>query len=277
MAKKRYRVTTQGYLVLSVLLVIIIAILLIAIFSCAPQDRGDALETPGPTLPTQAPPDPTQDPYADLEDTPDPYGQGTPGMDIPSMTNTPPAPEVTNTPMPTVPSGVMTTPSADMMNKATGGELSKGDVNMRQGPGTEYAVVKKGLKKGTSLTIYTEVNGWYFLKLNSDNTYGYIRKDMVKLNGQLGAAATPEPEAPPNTVRGTLNSTVVLRSAPTTADDSNKIKEFYAGQVVYIEYKETGSDGKVFYYLTVAGTSYKGYMWATLIKVNGTVPDKTPD
>jgi len=273
---RRYRVTTQGYLVISVFLVIVIAILLIAIFSCAPRDPGDVVETPGPTLPTAMTPDPNQatdDPY----DTSDPYGQqDTPGIDIPTITNTPPAPEVTNTPMPTVPGNVMLTPSADMLNRATAGELIKGDVRMRQGPGTDYKVLKEGLKKGSSLTVYAEENGWYFLKLNSDNTYGYIRKDMVKLNGTLGAAATPEPEAPPDTVRGILQSKVVLRSAPTTLDDTNKIKEFYKDQAVYIIYKENGPDGELFYYLQVAGTNYKGYMKANLIKASGPVRDKEP-
>ncbi|MCL2672338.1 MAG: hypothetical protein FWF10_09945 [Clostridiales bacterium] len=139
---------------------------------------------------------------------------------------------------------------------------------MRQGPGTEYKILKEGLKKGTSVTVYTEVDCWYFLKLNADNSFGYIHKDLVQLNGQPDAAATPEPEVPVGMVRGVLRSTVVLRESP-SLDDPVKIKEFYKDQVVYIEFKEGD-----FYYVHVAGTNYKGYMMASLIKASDPMPEK---
>jgi uncharacterized protein YgiM (DUF1202 family) len=156
-----------------------------------------------------------------------------------------------------------------MINGAVSGYVKKSAVNMRQGPGTEYAAVMTGLANNTKLTIYAKKGDWYFVKVNAANKYGYIRSDMVHLDAEIGAGATPEPEAPEGSVKGTLNSLVVLRSAPTTADDSNKLKQFEKGTLVFIYYSEAD-----FYYVEVAGTGEKGYMSAPLIKASGTVPPK---
>lgn len=259
---------------ISVLLVIIIAILLIAIFSCSSDSKEGASETAAPPL-TLIPEQNAETASPALADTQDPYDpdaedvENTPDGNIPSITNTPTPTTAAGSTAASLPSSVMTTPSADMINSAVGASLSKADVNLRQGPGTEYSILKEGLKKDTKLTVYKEVSGWYFLKVNALNIYGYIRKDMVKLDAAIGTGATAEPNAPEGTVKGTLNSTVVLRSAP-DQEDTSKIKQFEKGTLVYIEYKEGD-----FYYLQVASTGDKGYMKADLIKASGTVPAKS--
>lgn len=151
---------------------------------------------------------------------------------------------------------------------------------MRQGPSTNHSVVAQGLKLNSVLTIYAEDNGWYFLKVNALNKYGYIRKDMVKLDKALGGS--DEVEVPSGALKGKISaSKLVLRSVPNLTDDKNKLGDYTKDQVLFIYYKETDSAGNLFYYVQIAGTSTKGYMCARkagetayMISCSGTVPDK---
>ena len=91
-----------------------------------------------------------------------------------------PTPAPTDTPEPT-PTGPLTEPTKSMIRNAEDGELITGGVNMRKGPSTKYDKVASNLKKGTALTVYTEDNGWYFVKVNSTGKYGYISGEFVEI------------------------------------------------------------------------------------------------
>ena len=271
MAKKQYRITNQGYVVIALLLIIVIVILIIAIAKTCAGGGGDSVIVPtsAPTFPvpegTPYTPDETIAPYT----TTDPDGTPEVQSTVAPWTNAPgtPPPNATTKPA-TPPPDAWSTPSAKMINGAVSGVVSKSDVKMRKGPGTQYDTVLTGLAKNTKLTVYAKKGDWYFVKVNSQNKYGYIRSDMVKLDAALGSGATAEPKTPEGTVKGTLTALVVLRKTP-KAEDTNKIKQFEKGTVVYIYYKEGD-----YYYVQVAGSGEKGYMAAKFIKASDTVPSK---
>ncbi len=62
------------------------------------------------------------------------------------------------------------------------GVVTAGPLNVRKGPGTNYAVLKK-VSEGTTLAVKGSTEGWYKvrIKVNGKYTTGYVSKDYVKL------------------------------------------------------------------------------------------------
>lgn len=85
-----------------------------------------------------------------------------------------------------------------------------GMVNIRQGPGLNYAVIGK-VPRGTKLSYVAVQGGWYKVKLASGKT-GWISGSLVKL---VGLSAGNAPQASPSTVV-VKGKAVNLRSGPGT-------------------------------------------------------------
>ncbi|MDO4543533.1 MAG: SH3 domain-containing protein [Clostridia bacterium] len=291
MSKKKLKITPQGYLVIASAAILLVAVIVIIVVLAGGgnSDPADINANTSPSLSATLPPtDATLAPQS-----------STAGPDTSALTSESSAAE-TNTPSPSPSTSTGTTqgtgstttvtpdpnalsaPTSEMVSNSVSGVLAKDNVNMRQGPSTSHSTVATGLKKGSKLTVYVLDNGWYFLKVDALDKYGYIRQDMVTLNGTLGGStAVTEMTQPDGTVKGKITaSALVLRTSPEIADD-NKNGNYYKDQVVFIYYKESDTAGNVFYYVNIGGTDTNGYLCAKqasasnyMISAEGTVPDK---
>lgn len=282
--KKKLKITPQGYLVLAATAVLLIAIIVIicavSCGSCSGDAGSDVGASTSPSiapsvspsnLPTSA--DPSVSPSADTTNQPSVTDTPAPS-DNPQSSSSPTG---TQTPDP----NVLTEPTSVMKENAVSGKIAKDDVNMRQGPSTSHSIVASSLKNGSTVTVYTEVNGWYFLRVNAINKYGYIRKDLVSLDKALSGTTTPEATVPDGAIKGTVNvSSMVLRKTAELVD-SNKDGNVVKGDIVFVYYKVKDKDGNTFYYVEVAASGKTGFLCAIpkgetspWIKCSGTVPDK---
>ena len=263
--RKKLIITREGYLVLAAVGVLLLALIIIAIFTkgfgaCSKQESVESTSVPAASeyhpAPTAAP-----------TDTPEPVE--TPETETPAPDT--PDPNATDTPAPTValsddPNALME-PTAEMIAGAAEGKLIKSGVNMRQGPSTDTTIVATGLKSGTKLTVYAESGDFYFLLVDQTKKYGYIAKKFVKLLSALGETSTGN-DQPEGTIKGTISSSnLALREGPGVTNKS--LGQYYEGKLVYIFYQEGD-----YYYVQVAGTDVKGYMSAQFIKADGEVPKK---
>ncbi|MBQ6078074.1 MAG: SH3 domain-containing protein [Clostridia bacterium] len=273
MAKKTIKPTPAGILFLSAIAVLVIALITVVIVLVSNCNKNKSpnrpVATPTATIeaeaspslkPTEIPtPDPSLNPInptdsENPDETPDPNNSSGP------VINTPPADGTAN---PSATAGYLTEPTSSMKRNAKDGYVSGDKVNMRKGPGTNYDKVKSDIAKGTEVTMYTEQNGWWFVKC--DGKYGYIKKDYVKQGTYSGTTG--------GEVSGTVNvsatSKIALRKD--ASKESQCIKEYARGEAVTIYYKS--KDGK-WYYVKVNSDGKKGWMYAEYVKANGKVGTK---
>jgi len=148
------------------------------------------------TLSPQAtPPPPTKTPKPTFTSTPDwsPTPEIFPTATPLPATATPEAPPATATPEPTQPPP---TPTENPVARLTANQT----VNVRQGPGTNYAVIGK-IEAGQSyeITGKNSAGSWWQFSLNGKP--GWVTANLVEVSGDSGtvqvAQNIPAPPAPP--------------------------------------------------------------------------------
>lgn len=287
MARKKYKITPQGYITIGAAVILLIAlIILLSVTNCfgACSGKEGAVDLPSPTATATPTAEPASTPLPSSTSggllpiiTPNVNGAAGASPDVSGTlgTGTATPASVTPSPSPTA-EGLKEDPKAlkkptnAMVKEAGAGELSGNDVNLRQGPSTKTPIVIQNMKRGTELTLYTTDGDFYFVKVNSAKKYGYVAKKFVKVTKAIGAGDTKEDlsDQPEDTVLGTITaSKLAIREKPST--DAKAIGEYYKDKKVYIYYKEGD-----FYYVKVAGTKTKGYMAAKFIKASGEVKSK---
>lgn len=287
MARKKYKITPQGYITIGAAVILLIAlIILLSVTNCfgACSGKEGAVDLPSPTATATPTAEPASTPLPSSTSggllpiiTPNVSGAASASPDVSDTlgTGTATPASVTPSPSPTA-EGLKEDPKAlkkptnAMVKEAGAGELSGNDVNLRQGPSTKTPIVIQNMKRGTELTLYTTDGDFYFVKVNSAKKYGYVAKKFVKVTKAIGAGDTKEDlsDQPEDTVLGTITaSKLAIREKPST--DAKAIGEYYKDKKVYIYYKEGD-----FYYVKVAGTKTKGYMAAKFIKASGEVKSK---
>lgn len=287
MARKKYKITPQGYITIGAAVILLIAlIILLSVTNCfgACSGKEGAVDLPSPTATATPTAEPASTPLPSSTSggllpiiTPNVSGAAGASPDVSGTlgTSTATPASVTPSPSPTA-EGLKEDPKAlkkptnAMVKEAGAGELSGNDVNLRQGPSTKTPIVIQNMKRGTELTLYTTDGDFYFVKVNSAKKYGYVAKKFVKVTKAIGAGDTKEDlsDQPEDTVLGTITaSKLAIREKPST--DAKAIGEYYKDKKVYIYYKEGD-----FYYVKVAGTKTKGYMAAKFIKASGEVKSK---
>ena len=287
MARKKYKITPQGYITIGAAVILLIAlIILLSVTNCfgACSGKEGAVDLPSPTATATPTAEPASTPLPSSTSggllpiiTPNVSGAAGASPDVSGTlgTGTATPASVTPSPSPTA-EGLKEDPKAlkkptnAMVKEAGAGELSGNDVNLRQGPSTKTPTVIQNMKRGTELTLYTTDGDFYFVKVNSAKKYGYVAKKFVKVTKAIGAGDTKEDlsDQPEDTVLGTITaSKLAIREKPST--DAKAIGEYYKDKKVYIYYKEGD-----FYYVKVAGTKTKGYMAAKFIKASGEVKSK---
>lgn len=285
MAKKK-KINPAGILFLAAIAVLIIALVAVIIVLCVtcggnenevveeqPSSSADPITTNDPITEQTTPdisgllnPGSTDDPDIGTgtasPGTTDGTGNGTEGgEDI--VINTPAA-GTESTPDPN--SSIYTEPTREMRNNAKQGHVKKDGVRMRKGPGTSHEVIIESIPVGTSVTLYVEQDGWYFLKC--DSKYGYIRSDM------LGTGEWQDPDKPSDAIEGVVggNSIAALRKEPKRG--ATCIADYEKGTKLYIFHKVKDSDGDWWYYVQIVGTKTKGYIFGELVDPKGSVPAK---
>jgi len=287
LARKKYKITPQGYITIGAAVILLIAlIILLSVTNCfgACSGKEGAVDLPSPTATATPTAEPASTPLPSSTSggllpiiTPNVSGAASASPDVSGTlgTGTATPASVTPSPSPTA-EGLKEDPKAlkkptnAMVKEAGAGELSGNDVNLRQGPSTKTPIVIQNMKRGTELTLYTTDGDFYFVKVNSAKKYGYVAKKFVKVTKAIGAGDTKEDlsDQPEDTVLGTITaSKLAIREKPST--DAKAIGEYYKDKKVYIYYKEGD-----FYYVKVAGTKTKGYMAAKFIKASGEVKSK---
>ena len=260
--RTRYRVSPLGYIVLS----IIILVILVGIYFIIWSLRGDQPEkseaqtntvimTPTPSLPPIAD---TATPTLAPTEIPTTVPQETPAA-------------VTDTPKPEgTPSPSTKTPSSSQIKSAVDGKTTN-TVRLRQGPGTNYDIIDT-FSSGTQLKIYALESDFYFVMVVKENKYGYMTAEYVEKSGLLpGEDPTPSPKPPEGIVTGKVTaSEVALRSMPST-EGNTPIATLVSGDAVYIHFRTDD-----FYYLEVVQTGKKGYAFSDYVRADDSVPKGTP-
>ena len=268
MRRRSVRITPLGYIVLSIIILVMLVSIYFIVWSMRGSGGDKAAEntnypvgeTPTPSL---VPVTQTTPPAAST-DTPEVTA---PPADTPVIT-----PKQDDTPEPTT-----KTPSPEQVQNAVDGTLNSSGVYMRAGPSTSYSRLGT-YSSGTQLKVYEVVYGtngeldYFFVKVVKENIYGYIATKFVDKAGLLpGENATPTPKAIAGTIPGTVSaSSVALRSVP-SKDDNKALGELVKGDQVLIYFK-TGD----FYYIQVVATGEKYYAYASYITPSTAVPTGTP-
>ncbi len=264
---KRIKPTPAGILFLSAIAVLIIALITVVIVlavSCKsdpsrnkPSDTTApaASDTPEATLTPVQSIEPSADPSLNPLDTPDPNSTADPSStDGTIVVNTPQAGETADpSASASASASYYTEPTSSMKNNAKKGYVSGDKVNMRKGPGKNYDKVKSEIAKGTSVTLYVEQNGWWFLKCG--DKYGYIIKDYIAQGEYSGSTTSGEAEGK------VIATSVALRKD--ASKTSQCIKEYGKDEKLTIFYKS--KDGN--WYYVKASDGKKGWMYAEYVKV----------
>ncbi|MDT3391998.1 MAG: N-acetylmuramoyl-L-alanine amidase [Bacillota bacterium] len=100
-------------------------------------------------------------------------------------------------------------------------------VNVRMGPGLAYDTMAQ-LKKGDKITVITQKNSWYQVRLSSDKI-GWVASWLLK-NTEISSATNTE---------GTINTANVL-AKENPADDSDTLGTLQPNATVTVVYEKTG-------------------------------------
>lgn len=262
MNRSRIRITPLGYIVLSIIILVMLIGIYFIIWSMrnsAGEDK-DAMATWSPT-PSLAPIDSVITPTPSLV----PIGGNTdPETPTPSQAPAiPTTPAASTTTTPDSNDKTVRTPSPSEVNNAQDASLITGGVVLRAGPSQSYAILGK-YSSGTRLKVYSKSGDYHFVQIVKEGVYGYMATQFISIGG------TPSPNLPSDAIVGTVTASVVaLRDKPSTGADSNKLGQISKGDQVVILFK-TGE----FYYIEVGGKKY--YAFAEYIQASTTVPTGTP-
>ena len=265
--RKRFKLKPAGYLVLGILFLVIVLCIYAIIRALSgpktPQQAVlpesspaespvQAVVTPNPTetMPEESPVIAGEEQQT-AEETPAPE----------SGTSTP-ASQTTPAPTPTASPRV---PTSSEKKKAKYGVLNNDGVNLRSGPSTDYQRIGN-YNKGATMAVYAKDGDFYFGKMDKDGKVGFMSKKFITVSDS--AAVTIPPNAPSDAVTGKISaSKVALRTGPNKSDSA--IKELKRGEALYIYYK-VGE----FYYVQVVETGKKGFVYASYVSADGSVPSK---
>lgn len=261
MRRSRVRITPLGYIVLSIIILVMLVGIYFIIWSMRngdgkqPEVNAADITTPTPSL---APLDSLITPTPSLA----PVNPQTPAPVLSPETPKPadPTPDAT----PTVDSNnkAVRTPTPSEENNVQDGTLSNSGVVLRAGPSANHAILGK-YSSGTRLKIYGADGDYNYVQIVKEKVYGYMATKFIAL-------ATPAPSAPSGTVLGKVTaSKVAMRDLPSTGDESKRIGELVEGDQVII-YFQTGE----FFYIDFNGK--KCYAFAEYIKPEGSIPVGTP-
>lgn len=156
-----------------------------------------------------------------------------------------------------------TKPAAQTTSKATKvAKITKTDVNVRSGPGTNFDHVVQ-VTKGRTADVLEEKNGWVKIKF-SGGTIGWVRKDMVSISTKsvkMMPVATKKPDSKPvtapvskpetkvaelpTTPEAGASATITISNIPETTEEPPVERTLVAPQAMPLKIKINGDDVNV--------------------------------
>lgn len=269
MRRRTVRITPLGYIVLSIIILVMLVGIYFIIWSM--RNSGSDSDAQGnlESASVQITPTPSLAPVTDQTTAPQTTTAApttAPAATVAPSATTSMTPKQDDTPEPSV-----KTPTPAQVQSAVDGTLNSSGVVLRQGPDPTYSILGK-YSSGTRLKVYEVDGDYFFVQIVKENLYGYVASKFVDKADLLpGEDATPTPKAIAGTIPGTVSaSKLALRTVPSTEDNS-PIGEVVKGDSVLI-YFETGD----FYYIQVVDTGVKAYAAAKYITASTAVPTGTP-
>ena len=169
-------------------------------------------------------------------------------------------------------------PTFTNLSKKTKGTVLDSGVYVRRSPNSDKSSRIELIKKGASVTVVAQADGWYKITYNTTSGYAYIASQFVYLPSDTSGFVNLEKK-----VKGTVNDNgVYVRKSPDTSAQS-KIKMLEKGSAVTVV-AQSGSWYKIAYSGTSSGYAYVASQFVTLptdtsgftnlpSKVKGTVND----
>lgn len=262
MRRRSVRITTLGYIVLAIIILVMAVGIYFIIWS---MRNANGVQGPNNlnSGSFQITPTPALAPVSDVTATPTATPTQQAATPLPTPTATP---KQDDTPEPEVKE-----PTPDQLKTAVDGVLNASGVVLRKGPAGTYSIIGT-YSSGTQLKVYAIEGDYYLVKIVKENLYGYMAAKFVDKAGALpGESATPTPKAIAGTIPGTVSaSSVALRTVPSKEGNTAQ-GELTKGDQVLIYFK-TGD----YYYIQVVATGQKYYAYASYITPTTAVPTGTP-
>lgn len=245
------RITRLGYFSIVLIVLIVLIIACICVLQCGGEEQGSAAAisnnvgvttpdliavTPAPTLPVSQ------------------------------------APIQSATKAPTYAATGARLPTEEEQQGAVEGVIRTSNVVLRKGAGKSYDVIKK-YDVGERVLVFALEDGYYLVRVIDDTRYGFMAAEFITKFGLLPheTSATPVPTAPEGSILGLVNvDEVSLRGVPST-HNNEPISACRRGETVWVWFKTDE-----FYYVQIAATGQKGYLFAEYIMTQADVPAGTP-
>ena len=263
MNRSHIRITPLGYIVLSIIVLVMLIGIYFIIWSMrnSADEKIDAMATMSPT-PSLAPIDSliTPAPTTALLDDPPSAPTSAGGITAPPGTT---APVGTSTPDPK--SKVVRTPTPEESAAAQDGTLKTGGINMRAGPSQQYATTRESLGEGTKLKVFSTSGDYSYVQIVKTGEYGYIATKFISITATT--ARTPSPAELSGARDGVVKKRVNLREGPAT---SHKVLGTYDPGTVLKVYSNSGE----YSFVQIVSEGKYGYMFTDYITV--TTPSTSP-
>ena len=158
-------------------------------------------------------------------------------------------------------------PTFTNLRQKTKGTVTESGVYVRRSPNSENSSRIELIKKGTSVTVVAQADGWYKITYKTTSGYAYIASQFVYLPSDTSGFVNLEKK-----VKGTINDNgVYVRKSPDTSTQS-KIKMLEKGAAVTVV-AQSGSWYKIAYSGTSSGYAYVAAQYITLSSSVTASPD----
>ena len=255
--RRRVRITARGYVLIGILVLVILFLARVCVV-CYSRSHPEA------DKPAQKPAAAGNADGSTTENlSPD-------ASAAPAVTS---APTPTPTSAPELASTGARLPTEEERKGAVEGVIRTSNVAMRRGAGKSFDIVRK-YDVGERVLVYAQENEYSLVQVLSDERYGFLATDFITKFGLLPAetgARTPVPAIPSGTVMGLVNvEELSLRSVPSTKGNT-PLGVCKNGALLLVQY-QSGE----FYYVEVAETKQRGYVFAEYVMVQAPVPTGSP-
>lgn len=255
--RRRVRITAKGYVLLGILLLVILFVARVCTVCYSRSHPEASKPAQNPAAASNA------DASAPESDAPD-------ASSAPAVTA---APTPTPTSTPELASTGARLPTEAEREGAVEGVIRTSNVAMRKGAGKSYDIVRK-YDVGERVLVYAQENEYSLVQVLSDERYGFLATDFITKFGLLpgeSGACTPVPAIPAGVTMGLVNvEEVSLRSVPSTKSNT-PLGVCKNGALLFVQF-QTGE----FYYVEVAETKQRGYVFSEYVMVQAPVPTGSP-
>lgn len=255
--RRRVRISATGYVLIGVLVLVILFLSRICVV-CYSRSHPESEK-------------PAKKPFAASTADASTGENGEPDAAASPVITPVPTPAATNTPE--LASTGARLPTDAEREGAVEGIIRTSNVAMRKGAGKTFDIVRK-YDVGERVLVYAQENEYSLVQVLSDERYGFLATEFITKFGLLpgeAGACTPVPAIPSGAIMGLVNvEELSLRSVPSTKGNT-PLGVCKSCELLFVQF-QTGE----FYYVEVAGTKQRGYVFAEYVMVQSPVPTGSP-